>query len=93
MEFDSWSFDKTINEVFRLLPEEICPKDSIDSSPSRPLSGIEYLMESRPSSVQLLLQSTLVEVVGCFWAERPFETVFQSISGRLPQREGERKEK
>ena len=35
-----------------------------------------------------------------FWAEilsqravKPFETVFQSISDRLPEREGERKEK
>ena len=28
-----------------------------------------------------------------FWIYRPFETVFQSISGRLPERERERKEK
>ena len=25
-------------------------------------------------------------LVGWFWVERPFETVFQSISGRLPKR-------
>ena len=25
-------------------------------------------------------------LVGCFWASRPFETIFQSISGRLPER-------
>ena len=28
-----------------------------------------------------------------FWVKRPFETVFQSISGRLPKRGGERGEK
>ena len=29
---DSWSFDKAINEVFRLLLEEMCPKMSKDLS-------------------------------------------------------------
>ena len=28
-----------------------------------------------------------------FWVLRPFETVFQSISGRLPKRGGKRREK
>ena len=28
----------------------------------------------------------LARLVGWFWASRPFETVFQSISGRLPKR-------
>ena len=28
-----------------------------------------------------------------FWVKRPFETVFQSISGRLPKRTREREEK
>lgn len=60
-ESDSWSFDKAINEVFRLLPEEICPKAYKESSPSKPLSGIECLMESRPPTLQLLPQSKLVE--------------------------------
>ena len=32
-------------------------------------------------------------LVGCFWAWRPFETVFQSISGRLPKRGRERRER
>ena len=32
-------------------------------------------------------------LVGCFWALRPFETVFQSISGRLPKRGGKRRER
>ena len=26
-----------------------------------------------------------------FWVKRPFETVFQSISGRLPEREKEKR--
>ena len=29
-------------------------------------------------------------VVWLFWVERPFETVFQSISGHLPEREKDR---
>ena len=32
-------------------------------------------------------------LVGCFGVYRPFETVFQSISGRLPKRGRERKER
>ena len=27
-ETEAWSFDKAINEVFRLLPKELCPKPS-----------------------------------------------------------------
>ena len=33
------------------------------------------------------------ELVGWFWVKQPFETVFQSISGRLPKRGRERKER
>ena len=32
-------------------------------------------------------------LVGCFWAYRPFETVFQSISGRLPREKEKRKDR
>ena len=35
----------------------------------------------------------LIFLVGWFWVKRPFETVFQSISGRLPQRGRKRKER
>ena len=34
-----------------------------------------------------------VGLVGCFWVKRPFETVFQSISGRLPKRGRKRRER
>ena len=27
-EIETWSFDKAVNEVFRLLAEELCPKPS-----------------------------------------------------------------
>ena len=40
-EIETWSFDKAVNEVFRLLPEEMCPKPLVDRTSSRPLSGTE----------------------------------------------------
>ena len=40
------------------------------------------------------LSPSLWETVGwLFWAKRPFETVFQSISGRLPERGRKRRER
>ena len=59
---ETWSFDKAINEVFRLLlPEEMCLRPSEDHTPSRPLSRIEQLMESHSAPLQVLPQSKLVE--------------------------------
>ena len=58
-EQETWSFDKAINEVFRLLPEEMCPRPSEDHTPSRPPSGIEQLVESGSASVQILPQSQI----------------------------------
>ena len=58
---ETWSFDKAINEVFRLLPEELCPKPSEDHTPFKPLAGIEQLMESRSSPFLVLPQSKLIE--------------------------------
>ena len=55
---DSWSFDKAINEVFRLLLEDMCPKMSKNPSPSKCLSAIELLMESHTTKL-LLPQSKL----------------------------------
>ena len=60
-EQEAWSFDKATNEVFRLLPEEMCPKPSEDHTPSRSLSGIEQLMESCSAPLQVLPQSKLIE--------------------------------
>ena len=42
------------------------------------------------SSVTVLLFSTVVGWL--VWAKRPFETVFQSISGRLPERGRKKRE-
>ena len=53
---ETWSFDKAINEVFRLLPEEMCPKPSEDLTTSRPLPGIEQLMELFSTPLQVLPQ-------------------------------------
>ena len=60
-ETELWSFDRAINEVFRLLPAELCPKTQQDQAPSKPLSGIEHLMESRLTPLLVLPQSKLVE--------------------------------
>ena len=60
-ETEIWSFDHAINEVFRLLPAELCPKTQQDQAPSKPLSGIEHLMESRSNPLLVLPQSKLVE--------------------------------
>ena len=60
-ESEVWSFDRAINEVFRLLPPELCPKTQQDQAPLKPLSGIEQLMESRSTPLLVLPQSKLVE--------------------------------
>ena len=60
-ESEVWSFDRTINEVFGLLPPELCPKTQQDQAPLKPLSGIEQLMESHSTPLLVLPQSTLVE--------------------------------
>ena len=60
-ETEVWSFNKAINEVFRLLPEKLCQKPSEDHTPSKPQSGIEQLMESHTTSLLVLPQSKLVE--------------------------------
>ena len=46
-EMENWSFDRAINEVFRLLPPELCPRSTEQHTPARPLSGIQQLMESQ----------------------------------------------
>ena len=58
---ETWPFDRAINEVFRLLPEELCPKPTEENTPTKPLSGIEHLTENRASPLLMLPQSKLVE--------------------------------
>ena len=60
-ETEIWSFNRAINEVFRFLPAELCPKTQQDQAPSQPLSWIEHLMDSRSSPLLVLPQSKLVE--------------------------------
>ena len=40
-EIETWSSDRAINEVFRLLPLELCPRPSEEHAPAKPLSGID----------------------------------------------------
>ena len=44
-EQENWSFDRAINEVFRLLPPELCPRPTEVHILVKPLSGIQHLME------------------------------------------------
>ena len=60
-ESEVWSFDRAFNEVFRLLPPELCPKTQQDQAPLKPLSGIKQLMESRSTPLLVLPRSKLVE--------------------------------
>ena len=60
-ETETWSFDMAINEVFRLLPPELCPRPSEEHTPAKPLLGIEHLMESHATPLLVLPQSKLVE--------------------------------
>ena len=53
-EMETWSFDKAINEVFRLLPPELCPRQTEEHTPAKPLSGIEQLMESQSTRSKLV---------------------------------------
>ena len=46
---------------FRLLPQELCPRPTEKNTPTKPLSGIDYLMENRASPLVTLPQSKLVE--------------------------------
>ena len=60
-EIETWSSDSTINEVFRLLPLELCPRPSKEHTAAKPLSGIEHLMELHATALLVLPQSKLVE--------------------------------
>ena len=53
-EAEIWSFDRAINEVFRLFPAELCPKTQQDQAPAKPHSGIEHLMASRSTPLLVL---------------------------------------
>ena len=59
-EAEIWLFDRAINEVFHLLPLELCPKTQQEQTPAKPLSGIELLMESHFTPLLVLPQSKLV---------------------------------
>ena len=54
-------FDRAINDVFRLLLQELCPKPTEEYTPAKLLSGIEYLMESHTTPLLALPQSKLMK--------------------------------
>ena len=60
-EIETWSFDRAINEVFRLLPPELCPRLTKEHTPAKPLSSIEHLMELHATPLLVLPESKLVE--------------------------------
>ena len=61
-EAEIWSFDRAIYEVFRLLPQELCPKTQQEQTPAKPLSGIEQLVESHATPLLGLPQSKVVKI-------------------------------
>ena len=66
-EIETWSFDKAINENFRLLPPDLCPRPTEEHTPAKPLSGIEHLMES---PLLVFPQSKLVENTARFFQNK-----------------------
>ena len=69
-EMKTWSFDSAINEVFRLLPPELCPRSTEEHTPARLLSGIEQLMESQLTPLMMLPQSKLIEYTARFLQDK-----------------------
>ena len=67
-EMETWSFDREINEVFRLLPPELCPRSTEEHTAAKPLSGIEHLMHVTP--LLILPQSKLVENTARFLQDK-----------------------
>lgn len=73
---ETWSFDKAINEVFRLLPSDMCPRESEDNIPVKPLSGIERLSGvNKTSRLSMLPQSLAVKET-----LKTFQTEFEKKS-------------
>ena len=69
-ESETWSIDRAINDVFRLLPPELCPWQTEEHAPAKPLSGIELLMESQSTPLMILPQSKLIENTTKFLQDR-----------------------
>ena len=61
LKLETWSFDRAMNEVFRPLSQELCPKLMEENTPAKSLSGIEHLMEAGATQLLVLPQSKLVE--------------------------------
>ena len=69
-EMETWSFDRAINEVFRLLPPELCPRQTEEHTPAKPLSGIEQLMESQSTPLMMFSQSKLIDNTSRFLQDK-----------------------
>ena len=69
-EMETWSIDRAINEVFRLLPPELCPRSTEEHTPAKLLSGIEQLMESQSTPLMMLPQSKLIENTARFLQDK-----------------------
>ena len=69
-EMETWSFDRAIIKVFRLLPPELCPRSTEEHAPAKPLSGIEQLMELQTTPLLILPQSKLIENTARFLQDK-----------------------
>ena len=59
---DKWSMEKAINEVFRILPEKLCPRlPSVPKHVNR--SGLEELNNEETLEVNLLPQANIVQTM------------------------------
>ena len=59
---DTWSMEKAINEVFRVLPEKLCPRfPSVPKHVNR--SGLEELNKEETLEVNLLPQANIVQTM------------------------------
>ena len=68
LEQEIWCFDRAINEVFRLLPQELCPKQTEEQTPAKPLSGIEHLNGIACDSI---ISATTIKVGGKYHKVHP----------------------
>ena len=69
-EAETWSFDRAINEVFWLLPQELCPKTTEVNTTVKPLSGVEHWIESSGTPLLVLPQPKVVEKLQSFYRRK-----------------------
>ena len=71
---DNWSMDKAVNEVFRVLPEKLCPR--ITTAPKHVnRSGLEELNNEEIPEIEVLPQANIVRnMIDQLQASRPLDS-------------------